>query len=94
VVWWDERMERMFGREPGRYEYSFDDFEDSIHEEDRAHFSKAITHALNENKPFDTVYRIKYKDGYYNYISARLWWRMTITGSPSGCREYASILRK
>jgi len=71
VVWWDERMEKMFGREPGRYEYSFDDFEDSIHEEDRPHFSKAITHALNENKPFDTVYRIKYKDGHFKYISAK-----------------------
>ncbi len=71
VVWWDERMERMFGREPGRYEYSFDDFEDSIHEEDRPHLRNAITYALNENKPFDTVYRIKYKDGRYNYISAK-----------------------
>ena len=64
-------MERMFGREPGRYEYSFEDFEDSIHEEDRPHLRNAITYALNENKPFDTVYRIKYKDGRYNYISTK-----------------------
>ena len=35
------------------------------------HFRNAITHALNENKPFDTVYRIRYKNGNYKYISAK-----------------------
>ena len=68
---WDERMERMFGRQPGKYEYTFDEFEKSVHEEDLAHFRDAINHSLREDKPFDTVYRIKSPNDGVSYISAK-----------------------
>ena len=68
---WDERMERMFGRQPGKYDYTFDEFEKSIHEEDLPHVRDAINQSLKEDKPFDTVYRIKSGNDGVSYISAK-----------------------
>ncbi len=68
---WDERMERMFGRQPGKYNYTFDEFERSVHEDDLAHVRDAINRSLMEDKPFDTIYRIKSANDGVSYISAK-----------------------
>jgi nitrogen-specific signal transduction histidine kinase len=79
---WDERMERMFGKEPGKYDYTFDEFEKSVHEEDLPHFRNAISHSLKEDKPFDTVYRIKSKNDGVSYISAKALVEKDSQGTP------------
>jgi len=67
----DERMEIMFGREPGKFENTYGAFEKSIHEEDLAHFRHAIHKALKEDIPLDTIYRIKHINNEVNYISTK-----------------------
>ncbi len=67
----DERMERMFGKEPGTFEYTFNTFEKSIHEEDLPHVRYAFNRAVNENIPVDTVFRVKNNNNEVNYISTK-----------------------
>jgi PAS domain S-box-containing protein len=67
---WDERMEAIFGFAPGTFNGSYSEFEKCLSEEDIPHVSKAINDALDNNVPFDTVYRILV-DGSMNYISAK-----------------------
>ena len=67
----DERMEMMFGKEPGKYDYTFDDFEESIHEEDLLHVRDEFSHSLNEGKPLETIYRIKNKNNGISYIRSK-----------------------
>ena len=59
---WDERMEKMFGQHPGKYDYTYEEFEKVVHEEDLHHVREAISQSLREDKPFNTVYRIKSKN--------------------------------
>jgi PAS domain S-box-containing protein len=68
---WDERMERMFGRDPGTFENTYDAFEKSIHEEDLPHVRIAFRQALREDIPLDTIYRIKNNNHGVNYISTK-----------------------
>ncbi|HEY4786563.1 MAG TPA: ATP-binding protein, partial [Bacteroidales bacterium] len=68
---WDERMERMFGVEPGSFGKTYDAFEVFLVEEDVPHTRNAIKKALEEDVHFETVYRIKSKDGDIKHISAK-----------------------
>ena len=68
---WDVRMERMMGRQPGKYNYTYKEFEDIVHEDDLPRVRYAIRQALDKNMPLDTVYRIRLKNDGVNYISAK-----------------------
>ncbi len=68
---WDVRMERMMGRQPGKYNYTYKEFEDIVHEDDLPRVRYAIKQALDKNIPLDTVYRIRLKNDGVNYISAK-----------------------
>ncbi len=68
---WDERMEKMFGQHPGKYDYTYEEFEKVVHEEDLQHVREAISQALRDDKPFNTIYRIKFKNDGVSYISAK-----------------------
>ena len=59
---WDERMERMFGQEPGYFGNTYEAFEKCIHEEDLPHVRNAFRQALKENIPLDTIYRIRHNN--------------------------------
>lgn len=70
-VKWDERMERMFGLEPGTFDWTHEGFESYIHEEDLLHIDAAIRKALKNEDFYEAVYRTKPRDGKSNYISSR-----------------------
>ena len=67
----DARMEKMLGRVQGTFRNTYNDFEQSIHEEDRLHVRNAIRKALEEGIPFETIYRIRHKNNEINYISTK-----------------------
>jgi PAS domain S-box-containing protein len=68
---WDKRMELIFGLNPGSFEGTYDAFEKILAEEDIPHVRKALREALDNNSPFDTVFRIKMNGDSMNYISAK-----------------------
>jgi PAS domain S-box-containing protein len=67
----DTRMEKIFGLEPETFKGTYNDFENLINEEDLTHFKKAIKDALNEDIPFETIFRIKIKNEEDRYINAK-----------------------
>jgi PAS domain S-box-containing protein len=71
AIEWDERMERIFGLEPGSFGKNYDAFEACLIEEDIPHTRSAIKKALEEEVPFETVYRIHFKDKDVKYINAK-----------------------
>lgn len=79
---WDERMEKMFGVPPGWFGSKYDDFETLIHEEDVAHFRKALDDTLRFTIPFETIFRIRYGRKKIKYISAKAQIRSDRNGRP------------
>jgi PAS domain S-box-containing protein len=67
----DARTEKMFCLEPETFKGTYNDFENLINEEDLTHFKKAINNALNEDMPFETIFRIKGKNEENKYINAK-----------------------
>ena len=67
----DKRMEFILGIEHGTFQGTFDDFTKIISEDDITHVIKAVYETLENNVPFETVYRIKNIKGSFNYISAK-----------------------
>jgi PAS domain S-box-containing protein len=70
-VKWDERMDRIFGAEPGTFKGSFKDFESYLNEEDVAHVRRALNRSLEIDYPFETAYRLKSINGETTYISSK-----------------------
>jgi PAS domain S-box-containing protein len=70
-VTWDERTEKMFGFAPGSFGGTYDDFLNSIHEEDVPHMREAIEQAAESKTAFETIFRTKPIGGSSNYISAK-----------------------
>jgi chemotaxis family two-component system sensor kinase Cph1 len=64
-------MEKMFGFEKDVFEGTYEAFEKCLVEEDIPHMREAGKRALEENVPFETVYRIKLPNGNINYINTK-----------------------
>jgi len=64
-------MEKMFGYEEGTFEGTYEAFEKCLVEEDIPHTRVASIRAVEENVPFESVYRIKLPNGSVNYINAK-----------------------
>lgn len=71
TVVWDERMERMFGVEPGKFGGSYEAFENLVNEEDIAHVRKAAIDSIESKKTYETVYRTRPVNGECSYITAK-----------------------
>lgn len=67
---WDERMEMIFGFEPGSFNGTYPEFEKCLAEEDLMHVRKAINDVLNHDVPYEIVYRIV-KNGSISHISSK-----------------------
>jgi light-regulated signal transduction histidine kinase (bacteriophytochrome) len=50
---------------------TFNDFEKYIHEEDLPNFHKVIQRSIEENVPFETIYRIRRNENDINYINTK-----------------------
>lgn len=67
----DGRMEKMIGLAPGEFGNTYMDFENLIYEEDIAHFQKALKRSLDNRFQFETIFRIKTKNGKEKFFSTR-----------------------
>jgi PAS domain S-box-containing protein len=68
---WDERMEKMFGLQPGTFEKSYKAFVNLVHEEDVAHIQTTMSDTLNKGKPYVNIYRTKPVNGKIKYITSK-----------------------
>jgi PAS domain S-box-containing protein len=81
-VVWDERMENMFGLERGTFGKSLEAFENLVHEDDITHVRKAISDALEHDKPLETIYRTRSLNGKAKYISTKALLNKDNKGNP------------
>ncbi len=70
-VIWDERTEKIFGRKPGTFDKTFNDFENNVHEEDVPHVRDAIIKAIERNHPLITVFRTRSQKSELKYVTVR-----------------------
>jgi PAS domain S-box-containing protein len=70
-VHFDNRIEKMFGLQPGTFGKTFKAFEKLVNEEDISHFRKNISDALEEDIPFETIFRTRSEKGKSKYISSK-----------------------
>jgi PAS domain S-box-containing protein len=82
VIEWDDRMENIFGIEPGTFEGTYDAFVKFLVDEDIAHVETAINKALESDVPFETAYRIISGTGDIKHISAKALLNRNPDGSP------------
>jgi PAS domain S-box-containing protein len=68
---WDERMQRMFGLEPGSFGNSYKSFLSLVNEEDIWHIEKAINATLHDDQSYICLYRTKPVNGKIKYITSR-----------------------
>lgn len=71
VTLWDERMEKMFGLEIGSFEQNYEAFKKLLHPDDIATTQNAIKKALEDIEPYNTVYRVLWKNNEVRFIKAR-----------------------
>lgn len=68
---WDVRMKRMFGMKQSSKEKTYAAFERNIVEEDRPHTRNAFRKAIEEDIPFETIFRIRLKNDAISHISTK-----------------------
>ena len=71
VTVWDERLEAMYGYEPGTYDGTFDAWIDRVHPEDRALVTAASDRAIVERTPYQVLHRALLPNGQIRWLEAR-----------------------
>jgi len=66
---WFGRIDELLGYGPSEFPRTLEAWVDSVHPDDRDRVMAAVKNHLEKNEPYDIEYRIKKKDGTYNY-----WW--------------------
>lgn len=67
---WDERMERMFGLEPGAFDGTYEGFLQRLHPEDVEETRRAVVEVLEGKKTYDIIYRSLSEEG-VRFINAK-----------------------
>ena len=67
----DERFAKMLGLDSGAISCSYSEFENFLNDEDIPHFRQTISNTLNEDSPFETVFRICPENKAEKYINAK-----------------------
>ncbi|PZU91512.1 MAG: hypothetical protein DCE90_19565 [Pseudanabaena sp.] len=70
IIWSDEVF-RIFGRDPAMGTPSFDELQEQIHPDDRAHHLQVVQTAIANIQPFDLGFRFFRRDGLVGYIQSR-----------------------
>jgi len=78
----DERMREMINLETGSFGETYEDFENLLNPEDIPHLRNEINKALNENTSFDTVFRIRVKNGEYKFLNSKALIEKDSSGNP------------
>jgi PAS domain S-box-containing protein len=68
---WDVKMESMFGLKEGEFKQTYEAFKECLHPDDIATTENEIKNARAEIKPYDTVFRVIWKNKEIKYIKAK-----------------------
>ncbi|MBI9058895.1 MAG: PAS domain-containing protein [Labilibaculum sp.] len=68
---WDSKMERMFGLDEGEFNQTYERFKACLHPDDIASAEFAMKNAIEGIAPYDTVYRVIWKNKEVKFIRAK-----------------------
>lgn len=68
VTVWDERMEALFGLEPGEFDGSYDTYVSLLHPDDRDEVMKIVEAAVATRTPYRVEHRVVWPDGSTHWI--------------------------
>ena len=66
---WFGKIDELLGYSPSEFPRTFEAWANSVHPEDRDRVMAAVKNHLEKNEPYNIEYRVRKKDGTYNY-----WW--------------------
>ena len=70
-VTWDERLERLFGLEPGGFDGTFDTYVSLLHPEDRDEVLSAVRSAVDSKSSYQVDHRVVWPDGSVHWLQGR-----------------------
>lgn len=70
IVWWSPKYYELLGYEDQEIKASYQAFLDSLHPDDTPRFEETIKLHAENNEPYMIEYRIRKKDGSYNWFLA------------------------
>jgi PAS domain S-box-containing protein len=71
ITTWDARLEAMNGMAPGTFGGTFEDWQASIHPDDRAECLARVQHALADPGPYVLLHRSEWPDGSLHWLECR-----------------------
>src|SRR5581483_9650006 len=71
TVEWDERLEAMFGFEPGQFDGTYESYVARLHPSERAEIQARVRQAVDDKVPYDLEHRIVWPDGTVRWIQGR-----------------------
>jgi PAS domain S-box-containing protein len=82
TVWLSDQMRELFGYS-GSQDVPYDSFLTHVHEEDRAHVSRAVQHALDDRSGYQANYRVVLPDGTFRWMSGTGRVKADASGTPA-----------
>ena len=71
AVTWDERLERLFGLEPGTFDGSFDTYLSLLHPENRDDVLRVVRRAVESKSSYQVDHRVVWPDGSVHWLQGR-----------------------
>lgn len=65
---WDKKMFDLFDKDPTTFKYKYEDFQDSLHEEDIEPTNNAVKNTLESGVAYLHIFRVKLRNGKYRHI--------------------------
>ncbi len=84
IVVWDERLEAIFGLNPGGYDGTFETWLAMIHPEDRDDVMQIVTDAVEDRSSYNLNVRVVHPDGSVHWIESLGRVTTTDAGDPTG----------
>ncbi|MCP4592642.1 MAG: PAS domain S-box protein [bacterium] len=70
-VHWDDRMQEIFGLEPGTFSGTFEGWKERVHPEDLPTAEAATLEALERNRRYECEYRVRGRESVWNTVNAQ-----------------------
>jgi PAS domain S-box-containing protein len=71
AVTWDERLEWLFGLEPGEFDGTYDAWVAVLHPDDRDHVEEVVTAAVESKSSYQIDHRVVWRDGSIHWLQGR-----------------------
>ena len=81
---WDERLEALFGLEPGSFAGTFDAYVACLHPDDAAQVLATVEQALEQRARYTVEHRVVWPDGSVHWMQGKGQVTLDSSGEPSG----------